>query len=406
MLNAADVSIREVLRYFTQRGIDVGLVVPTETGLGKGIMDATASMRQFLKDAGLHDFDHQPQGEAHKRRITTRVVTRTGIITTVTSLYRPVSKQGDPRLWVYGLKQYVEAGNLLAFVAVGPDELMVINASSAGLVPGVNPPATAKIQIRDVLDIDLDELLAPLMGDSNPAASELLGMLRRIAGKWHEGKPGKKRDTEVGRLLEELLGIPINSSKAPDYRGIEIKSGRKAAGSRQNLFCRVPNWTLSTLKSSAALLGEFGYVRDEKYEKQLRCTVGGKSPNAQGLYLRMGKGGEHLIESSTRPDLPDVVAWEMDELKHALQGKHRETFWVAAASRKEGDVEHFRYEHVLHTKRPMANALPALLESGVVTVDHLITKKKGGSVKEQGPSFKMWRKDMDLLFPPGEFHIL
>ena len=31
----------------------------------------------------------------------------------------------------------------------------------------------------------------------------------------------------VGYTLETLLGIAANSSKAPDYKGIEIKSGRQ-----------------------------------------------------------------------------------------------------------------------------------------------------------------------------------
>lgn len=406
MLSTADVSIREVLRYFTQRGIDVGLVVPTDTGLGKGIMDATANMRQFLRDAGIHDFDHQPQGEEHKRRVRTRVVTSTGIVDTTTSFYRPVTKHGDPRLWVYGLKKYAQAGNLLVFVAMGPDDLLVINASSAGLVPGVSPPLTSRIQIRDAIGVDLDALLAPLLRDDGSPSSELLAMLKEIAGRWHVGKVGKRRDTEVGRLLEELLGIKANSSKKPDYKGIEIKASRKDRGTKQGLFCQVPNWRISALKSSNEMLDAFGYARSEDYERELRCTVSAKKPNSQGLALKLARGGAHLVETSTRPSLPEVVAWEIEALQKALQNKHPETFWVAASSRRDADVEEFRYEHVLHTKRPMLGALPALLETGVVTVDHLITREVGGRAHEKGPSFKIGRRDIGLLFPPGVFHVL
>ncbi len=49
MLSAADVSLQQVLRYFTKRGLDVGLLVPTETGMAKGIMDATGNVRDFLR---------------------------------------------------------------------------------------------------------------------------------------------------------------------------------------------------------------------------------------------------------------------------------------------------------------------------------------------------------------------
>jgi hypothetical protein len=406
MLSTSDVSVQDVLRYFTQKGLDVGLLVPTATGMAKCIMDATGNVRDFLKASGIHDYDHQPQGEAHKRKIATRIVTSSGIVGSTTSLYRPVTKSGDPRIWIYGLAQHARPGNLLVLVAVGTDELLVINASNAGLVPGVSPPLATHLMIKDAAGVDLDALLAPLIARSNDVAAELLLLMRSLGGKWHRGIGGTRRDTEVGRLLEELLGIKTNSSKSPDYKGIEVKAGRSGSATRQTLFARVPNWPSSPLKSSAAILDAFGYVRGTKYLRQLRCTVSSKAANTQGLYLTVPEDGAELVEASTRVDIPKVVAWRMEDLKEALRLKHPETFWVTASSRKQVDCEEFRYEHVLHTKRPMANALPTLLETGVVTMDHLITRNAKGGVKEQGPLFKIWRRDMDLLFPPGELHTL
>jgi hypothetical protein len=48
-----------------------------------------------------------------------------------------------------------------------------------------------------------------------------------------------KADTAIGRTLETLLGIDINSSKKPDYKGIELKSYREKRGNRKNLFAQV-----------------------------------------------------------------------------------------------------------------------------------------------------------------------
>ena len=407
MLGAADVSIQEVLRYFTGKGLDVGLLVPTETGMGKSIMDATAPVRDFLKESGLHDFETQPQGTEHKRLIPTRLVTSAGIVGTTTSLYRPVTKQGDPRLWIYGLAQHARPGNVLALIAVGSDELLVVNASNAGLVPGVSPRQGDHVRIRDAAGIDLDQLLAPLLAETQTVAEELLSMIRQFSNSWHRGISGERRDTEVGRLLEELLGIRTNSSRMPDYKGIEIKAGRKGGKNRQSLFAKVPAWSISHLKSSAAILDKFGYERaTEKYSRQLRCTVTSRGPNSQGLFLEFNGDQCQLLENSQRPDIPQVVAWRVHDLKQALATKHPETFWVTAASRRADACEEFRYEHVLHTRKPMVNALPVLLESGVVTLDHLITRNLKGKVSEQGPLFKMWRKDMDLLFPPGQLHCL
>lgn len=406
MLGAADVSVQEVLRYFTRKGLDVGLVVPTETGMSKSIMDATANVRDFLRASGIHDFDSQPQGTEHKRLIPTRLVTSAGIVGTTTSLYRPITKQGDPRLWIHGLAQHAQPGNVLVLIAVGCDELLVINASNAGLVPGVLPRQGDHVRINDASGIDLDLLLAPLLAKAQTVADELLGLIRKFSSNWHRGIPGAKRDTEVGRLLEELLGIRANSSRQPDYKGIEIKAGRKG-GKSQTLFAKVPTWSISHLKSSAAILDAFGYERaTEKYSKQLRCTVSSHGPNSQGLYLDLNADQSQLLENSQRVDMPKVVAWLVQDLKQALATKHSETFWVTAASRRIGEYEEFRYEHILHTRKPMVNALPALLESGVVTLDHLITRDLKGRVSEQGPLFRMQRKDMDLLFPPGDFYSL
>jgi hypothetical protein len=374
--------------------------------MAKGIMDATGNVRDFLRNSGLHDYERQPQGKEHKRKLETRLVTSGGIVGTTTSLYRPVTKHGDPRLWIYGLAQHAQPGNVLVLIASGSDELLIINASNAGLIPGVDPPAYGGLEIRDAAGIDIDSLLAPLIGASNQTAIELLGLMRALAGSWHKGIPGVRRDTEVGRLLEELLGIPANSSRSPDYKGIEIKAGRSRSTTRQTLFAKVPDWSLSHLRSSAAILEAFGYERGSRHEKQLRCTVSSKRANTQGLFLALNNEQTHLIEASNRPEIPKVVTWQVQDLKDALQKKHPETFWVTASSRRDGELEEFRYDYVLHTKRPMINALPTLLDAGVVTVDHLITRNLKGQVKEQGPLFKIWRRDMDLLFPPGDFYSL
>ena len=325
MLGAADIEIQDVLRYFTQRGIEVAFLVPTETGMKKSIMDATAPVREFLKSAGIHDFATQPQGQEHKKSVRTRIITCTGIHHTETSLYRPSTKQGDPRIWINGLKNYADARNVLALVATGDGELLVINASNAGLVPGVDAPATGSLLIRDAHCVDLEAILAPLTKQSTDVADELLHRLKQLAGRWHAGRPGERRDLEVGRLLEELLGIRANSSRAPDFKGIEIKASRARPGNRQTLFAKVPDWSISPLQSSAAILDAFGYSRDPKYQRQLRCTVTSRSPNTQGLFLRIEGRTNQLVEASTRQDLPEVAFWPVEGLQRACL-RARSTF--------------------------------------------------------------------------------
>lgn len=406
MLSAADVSIEGVLRYFTSRGIEVVFLVPTQTGMKKSIMDATASVREFLRRTGIHDFTSQPQGQDHKKLVGVQLVTSQGLYRTQASLYRPVTKNGDPRVWINGLKEHAEPGNVLALIATGDGELIVVNASNAGLIPGNGNDRAEGLLVRDSSKFDLDSLLRRLIKGRAGASDELLSMMRSIAGSWHGGRIGEKRDFEVGRLLEELLGIKPNSSKCPDYKGIEIKASRKKLGNRQTLFAKVPDWSISPFKSSAHILDEFGYTRDPKYQKQLRCTVSAKAANSQDLYLKVEDKANLLVEGSTRPNAPRVACWPIAGLQEKLQEKHPETFWVSASARRDGARELFRYEHVLHTRGAITSALPTLLEAGVITVDHLIKRDLRGRVTEQGPLFKIPKKSLDLLFPPGTFHVL
>jgi hypothetical protein len=308
---------------------------------------------------------------------------------------------------VQGLSGYADPRNVLALVATADRELIVINASSPGLVPGVRVAEDkGALEIRDAPCIDLDTALAPLLHWHDDVAEELLALIRGIAGRWHNGKSGEKRDLEVGRLLEELLGIKANSSKAPDYKGIELKASRRTRGTRQTLFAKVPDWAISPFKSSAAILDAFGYERSVKYLRQLRCTLSAKSPNSQGLFLAVEGASNRLLEASTLRAYPKVAYWPMEGLQQALLAKHKETFWVSAACKQADGYQMFKYEHVLHTRAPMASALPTLLELGTVTVDHLIARDVNGRVSERGPLFKISRKDFDLLFPPGALYTL
>lgn len=114
----SDTPIERFLPLFAQAGVPVAFLVPTPTGFGKSIMDATTSVRQLFLDQGLHDYDLQQQGPANKVLIQTFLVTDRELIPTETSLYRPVTKMGDPRLWIYNLKSYCAPRNLLALIVM------------------------------------------------------------------------------------------------------------------------------------------------------------------------------------------------------------------------------------------------------------------------------------------------
>lgn len=369
---------------------DVGLLMPTATGLKKSILDATISIRALLKSSGLHDYAIQPQGPDGRAVLATRLLSEDDVISSRTSLYRPMTKMGDPRIWFSGLGLFADANDILGVFADG-NSLIVVNLTKAD-VPSILERGDAT---------EMGRLIHSISRTTHAVSDELLRLLRDIA---RQPVPAVcVGDTAVGRTLETLLGIGQNSSKMPDYKGIELKSFRSRTGTRSNLFAQVPNWDKSVIKSSAQLLEVFGYTR--RHERQLNCTVSAASYNSQGLRLSLDVEGAVLHETSNMPSLRKVVVWDLPHLHDRLLTKHRETFWIRAQAIKQAGREMFRYEAVRHTTNPSLAQFDELIGNGGITIDHLISRDNG-KVREKGPLFKISQDKSALLFPAPKLYRL
>jgi hypothetical protein len=375
------------IKLLTEKSVELCLIEPTGTGLEKSIMDATGSVRTYLKANNIHNFELQKQGQESKIQITSFLILSDSLVDSVASLYRPITKKGDPRIWFKGLGAYSKANDILGIIAF-EGALYVLNITQLDL---------HKL-IESEISNPLQDIVNEINQISNEVAEELLFLLNKIASKGPV--PAMlQADTAIGRTLETLLGIDINSSKKPDYKGIELKSYRDKRGNRKNLFAQVPDWNLSKFKSSAVILNEFGYNRGDDFK--LYCTVSTLVRNSQGLKLKMDSEISQLIENSDKSSIGDFVVWGLETLHKRLLEKHNETFWIAADSLTIGGKEHFQYKKVEHTKKPIVSQFDILLEQGIITLDHLIKRKSTGSVVEKGPLFKIKPNALDLLFPPS-----
>lgn len=363
------------------------LLFVTATGLGKAILDATEPMRRLLKGAEVHDYSAQALGPDGKVLMPAVVLGDLATEKTTVSLYRPVTKKGDPRLWFSDFKRFASPDEVCA-VFVHGTTIHLLNLTQSrvaeALAMGLQTPASRFL--REISD------------SANAVANELLGRLRAVAaaGPFKAVCGG---DTAVGRSIETALGIQINSSRNPDFKGIEIKSGRStivSKATRATLFACVPDWELSAVKSSKAILERFGYQRGENFK--LYCSVSTQRANSQGLQLRMDEAAAWLREIYASQTVEDVCVWRLDNLHGRLAAKHRETFWVKAKSLQRDSAEWFQLESVTHTTRPSAEQFDRLLGDGTVTLDHLIKRKPSGSVTEKGPLFKIDRPRIAELF--------
>lgn len=388
-----DIDKEEKLKIFenkstlVSKGIEFASFEPTMTGLSKSIIDAIREVRFLFEQSGFHYFDRQNQGPDFKVTTKAKLVLEHIVIESQATFYRPATKKGDPRMWFRDLSKLAEPQQVVA-VIIHNEIPHLINLSVNNLANSLKNP-----------DSEIGKLLLEITGSNNDTSEELLSLIKNISK--NPIKSLRKGSTGVGFTLESLLNIDANSSKKPDFKGIEIKSGR-GVKNRTTLFAQVPDWSMSPCKRSAEILNKYGYFRGDEFK--LYCTLSTLRVNSQGLSFIYNQDKDQLEEWHENKDL--VAVWSGEVLRKRLKEKHTETFWVEAESYFENGQEYFRLKSVTHTKAPVLSQLMPLIQSGIITMDHLIKRTKAGRVTEKGPLFKLNKTNLNLLFPEPKKYIL
>lgn len=382
--------LQEYLELFSELDIKLCFLYMTKTAFDKSIIDATIPVTNFLKENSLHDYTNQKQGPENTKVIESKIILDNELISFNTSLYRPITKKGDNRIWFRDLK------TKLTQEQFGPDSFIGITFCENKLyIFNLNDEKVIESLIKKEF---VYNILQRISNKQNSIANELLMKIKNI---YDEGfiQTTVNGDTGIGMTLENKLGIEPNSSRNPDYKGIEIKSYRvgekQKALNRSNLFSKVPDWRNSNYHSSKELLDEFGYI-DNKNRIGINCTLKCNEPNSKGFYLNIDKNENklHVLHEDE-----NVVEWDLEVLHESLNKKHHETFWVEAESRKIEGIEYFKYQKIIHTKNPQTSLFDLLLESGVITVDFVMHIKENGSARDHGYLFKISKDNLNKLFP-------
>jgi hypothetical protein len=397
VLIKSDKDIKQVMADLAVMGTEAAYLVPTLNGLQKSILDAHEGLRNYLKRMEFHDYGAQNQGPENKLVEKCFFITDKEVIQSKVSMYRPITKSGDPRIWFYELAKHVSENNLLV-IFVYQSNLYIVNASNADIWASLKRSGSP-----------LNELVTSLAGRKTAIETELL---RKLVDIYKLGflPSTTNADNGVGDTLENLLGIIRNSNKSPDYKGIELKAARLSTKTdrqvnRSNLFSKIPNWDLSVLKSGAEILEKYGYYpTDTPNNKALHVTLS-NSPNAQGLYLEMNSES-YVIENlrKTTSSVEKVVLWKLAELEFELEKKHEKTFWIKAETKVVNEHEQFLYKVVEATSNPMVTNFGTLVSTGSITMDYTFSEKERSSGKkyarDHGYLWKIAPGDFSLLFPP------
>ena len=142
---------QEKIKLLTKNQVSITLIEPTETGLKKSIMDATGSVRSYLKSENIHDYELQQQGTESK--VMTPAIIHTGFktINSQASLYRPSTKKGDPRIWFYSLTKVADPNDIIAITFYN-DSFQVFNLTKLD----ISRPRKIKNKVERLLLIQLD----------------------------------------------------------------------------------------------------------------------------------------------------------------------------------------------------------------------------------------------------------
>ncbi|MBR0584965.1 hypothetical protein HF326_18100 [Bacillus altitudinis MN12] len=373
--------IQKILKVHSE---EYALVRLTGTMLHKSIIDASALIRGILKEGGIVDYAHVGRGPDSKI-MKDVILLSSDAKTEQVSFYRPHTKKGDPRFWVYGLKKYVNEGDMI-LLTVFNNTLVVIPLTQSGFQQDIIEDffgIEENLKIKE----ELFELVAALKA-KGPVISE---------------SPYSRAAKDVGRTLERELGILPNSDKLADFKSkIELKAKREGMKSKDTLFSMVPDWSISSVSSSPEMLLTYGYPSN-KYEGyvDLFVTVNHEKNN-QGLYLELDEENgflhQHYINMETGKKRV-TCSWKLDEIRKRLYAKHPETVWLIAEELVIDGKIHFHYKQASYTKTPVFSSFLMLISQGKVTYDWRgRVREDGTGYKDKGHCFRVLPKYRHLLF--------
>lgn len=366
---------------------EFALIRMTSTMLLKSIIDASFSIRSILKEGGVVDFSKIEQGKENKIYSESVMLSGNKVEVAKTSFYRPNTKEGDPRFWIYGFKNFVSESNLV-YLSVFQGKLVVVPI---------------------IENEDFEHGLKEFFGEYK-LPEKILERLRLKLGQvvsrgWIESVSAKKNksDKDVGDTLEAALGQKVNNIQQADFEGeIELKTKRAKSKTQDTLFAQVPSrWDHQDLNSVKDFIYKYGYKSD-KHPGSPACmyvTVSNK-PNPQGLYMLPDNESSHLFQyfKNNEEEHP-VCSWTYEKLKNRLWEKHPATVWILAEEQEIDGKNHFRYFDFELTFKPVFSQFISLIGKGVVTYDWRgRVKDNGTGVRDHGHPFRIDPSKRDLLF--------
>lgn len=192
-----------------------------------------------------------------------------------------------------------------------------------------------------------------------------------------------------GLAVERELGVPPNSSKTPDFMGIELKTKRDK--SLQTLFSRVPSRYVQ-VQDKKGLFERHHYL-DTKRERRALYTSFSSSPDSLGFSLRVDG---QVIEVRRQSDV--VCEYDAELIEEALLSKHTQTVFLKISTSRKAGIEYCKVDAATYCKWPSIIRFLRLISKGDVYLDFTMSEKGSGVVKDHGFLWRMRSDALDRLY--------
>jgi len=223
-------------------------------------MDAHGQLRDYLRREGVHDYAAQEKGGDAKVRVPAWYLKHDTVVDATASLYRPETKNGDPRIWFSGLPKHSIAGNVLALLAHA-GEIYIANVSRPDIWESASDASTPLGQLLDRMSAARNRPIADKFSAWN---------LRLLRSFFSEASAGEEVFLRVDKDVLDEVGQDLGG----DAGFLEaVRAGPSWRPPNSNLVTRVSSLVrqrnlIETLKESdyekptrlAAVLQLAGYI--------------------------------------------------------------------------------------------------------------------------------------------------
>ncbi|OGC41112.1 hypothetical protein A2Y85_07060 [candidate division WOR-3 bacterium RBG_13_43_14] len=204
----------------------------------------------------------------------------------------------------------------------------------------------------------------------------------------------RKGPTGVGYTFESELNLKETNIAIPDLGGrIELKTTRSNSKSFVTLFTFNKSvWQIHPKK----VIEKYGYF-DENKRHCLYVTVGFETPNNQGLLLDMDRTNKNLQLKDTSGLL--LGNWKMSHIIAKFLSKMGRLIVVFSDTRKKKPgMEEFFYKSAYLLENPSDDNFVVAIRKKSAYVDIRMYLRPNGSVRNHGTGFRVYEKDLELLY--------